>query len=371
MFRVIRHIIQKEFIQTFRDKRMLIPIFVAPVIQLILFGYAATTDINHISFGVLDFDRTKESRALISAFSSSDTFSLHSSVDSYDEIERLVQEGNILAAVVIPERFGRGIKKNTGSPLQIILDGTDANSATIIMSYISQLIARHSQHILAERWEMGSAGIVRIQPRVWFNPELKSSLYMVPGVICLILLLTTLALTSMAITKEREVGTLEQLIVSPIKPRELIIGKTVPFVLIGLCEIVLVLSAGKVIFGLPVRGTLLFLFGVSLIFIFTTLGLGLFISTVSRTQQQAMMTSFFILMPAMLLSGIFSPIESMPRIIQHITLLNPLRYFSKAVRGILLKGNGLAELGTDVTALLIFGSVTLLLSSLRFRKHLE
>jgi ABC-2 type transport system permease protein len=371
MFSVIRHIIKKEFIQTFRDRRMLIPLFVAPVLQLILFGYAATTDIRQISVGVLDYDRSRESRSIISAFSTTETFALRSLPDSYSDIERLIQGSKIQAAVVIPEKFGKNIRKSTGSSLQVILDGTDANSATIIMSTISQLLAEHTENIIAEWWGTRPAGMIRSQPRIWFNPELKSSLYMVPGVICLILLLTTLLLTSMAITKEREMGTLEQLIVSPIKSHELIIGKTAPFILIGFCEIGLILTAGKLIFGLPVRGSILFLFVMSLIFILTTLGLGLFISTVSRTQQQAMMTALFIIMPAMLLSGIFSPIESMPRIIQFITLLNPLRYFSKAVRGILLKGNGFADLKAEAVALLVFGLAAIVLSALRFRKHLE
>lgn len=194
---------------------------------------------------------------------------------------------------------------------------------------------------------------------------------MVPGVICLILLITTLLLTSMAVTKEREMGTLEQLIVSPIKPWELILGKTIPFVFIGFCDVVLIISAGKLIFDVPIRGNLLFLFGVALLFVLTTLSLGLFISTISRTQQQAMMTAFFFAMPAMLLSGIFSPIENMPRIIQQITLLNPLRYFSTAVRGILLKGNDISILWPQVLALFIFGITASVFSSLRFKKYLE
>jgi len=350
---------------------MLFPIFVAPVIQLILFGYAVTTDIKHISLAILDYDRTHESRRLISSFSQSESFNLDFHLNSYEEIDGLLQKGKIQAAVVIPRKFERNLKKGAQTSLQVISDGTDANSATIIMSYISQLIAKHSENILTETRRKRTVGIVISQPRVWYNPNLKSSVYMIPGVICLILLITTLLLTSMAITKEREMGTLEQLIVSPIKPWELIIGKTIPFVLIGLFDVVLIISAGKLIFDVPVRGSLLFLFGVALLFILTTLSLGLFISTISRTQQQAMITAFFFIMPAMLLSGIFSPIENMPRIIQHITLLNPLRYFSSAVRGILLKGNDISILWPQVLALFIFGIAASVFSSLRFRKYLE
>jgi ABC-2 type transport system permease protein len=371
MFRVVRYIIRKEFIQTFRDRRMLFPIFVAPVIQLILFGYAVTTDIKNVSLAVLDYDRTHESRNLVSSFSQAESFNLDYYLKSPQEIDRLLEKDKIKAAVVIPPKFERNLKKGAQASLQVILDGTDANSATIIMSYISQLVAKYSKNILTPIRNPSGGGVVISQPRVWYNPNLKSSVYMVPGVICLILLITTLLLTSMALTKEREMGTLEQLIVSPIKPWELIIGKTIPFVLIGFCDVIIIISAGKLIFDVPIRGSLLFLFGVALLFVLTTLSLGLFISTISRTQQQAMMTAFFFILPAILLSGIFSPIENMPQIVQYITLLNPLRYFSTAVRGILLKGNDISILWPQVLALFIFGLAASVFSSLRFKKHLE
>jgi len=367
----ILHIIRKEFIQTFRDKRMLAPIFIAPLLQLLLFGFAVTTDIKNISLAVLNFDRTPESRSLTSSFGQSDYFKLDYQLNSYDEIENLIQKGKIQVAVVIPEEFENDLKNMKKTSLQVIVDGTDANTATIIMGYISKLSGEYSEQIFAEPIQRQSLGIPVLQPRVWYNPDLKSSVYMVPGVICLILLLTTLILTSMAITKEREMGTLEQLIVSPIKPWELILGKTIPFIIVGLFEVVLIIIAGKLIFSLPIRGSLLFLFGVCFIFILTTLSLGLFISTISRTQQQAMMTAIFFMMPAMLLSGIFSPIENMPKIIQYITILNPLKYFARAVRGILLKGNDFLILWPQVLALAIFGISAIILSSLRFKKHLE
>ena len=369
MLDAIAHIVRKEFLQTFRDKRMFMPIFAAPVIQLILFGYAVTTDIKHIALAVLDYARTEETRLLISSFSQSEYFDLKAQLMRSSEIDDLLERGKIKAALIIPEKFGRNIKRGKTS-LQVILDGTDANSATVIQTYISLVIGKYSENVFLEIAAKNVGGRVIPQPRVWYNPELKSSVYMVPGVICLILLITTLVLTSMAITKERELGTLEQLIVSPIKPWELIIGKTIPFILIGLGDVVLVLSVGKIFFKVPIRG-IPFLFGVTFLFILTTLSFGLFISTISRTQQQAMMTAFFFIMPAMLLSGIFSPIENMPPFIQYITLLNPLRHFGKAVRGILLKGNGLSILWPQVLGLFAFGIVALILSSLRFKKHLE
>jgi len=366
----IFHIVRKEFIQTFRDKRMLVPIFIAPIVQLILFGYAVTTDVKNISIGILDFDQTQQSRELITKFSITEYFNLSYQVFSYKEVEHLLQKGEVEAFIIIPPEFGKNIKKMKKTSLQVIIDATDANSANIIMSYISKLVGEYSKKILINGENMEFGNII-FAPRIWYNPELKSAVYMVPGVICLILLITTIILTSLAITKEKEAGTIEQLIVSPIKTWELILGKTIPFVVIGFCDIILIVLAGKLVFNVPVRGSLLFLFGASFIFILTTLSIGLFISTVSRTQQQAMMTAFFFIVPAMLLSGIFSPIENMPRIIQYITYLNPLRYFVKLVRGILLKGNNLSILWPEVLVLLIFGIVNITLSSLRFKKHIE
>ncbi len=371
MLTVVRHIIRKEFIQTFRDKRMILPLFVAPVLQLILFGFAATTDVKNISMGVLDYDKSRESRALVGNFLHTEAFRLDHSIGSIEEIDDLIQRGDIKVAVVIPSNFEKNLQTGRNTSIQIILDGSDANSATIVLSYIARLLNNHSEKIMTEVLGRSVSGLIKSHERIWYNPDLKSSIYMVPGVICLILLLTTLLLTAMAITKEREMGTLETLVVSPIKPWELIIGKTAPFVLIGLVDIVLILLAGKIIFRLPIRGSILFLLGVSLLFIVTTLSLGLFVSTISRTQGQAMTSVLFFLMPAMLLSGIFTPLESMPRVIQHLTLLNPLRYYGRAVRGILLKGNGPEVLWPEILALFLFGLVTLGVSSLRFRKHLE
>lgn len=371
MFTTIIHIVRKEFIQTFRDKRMLMPIFLAPVIQLILFGYAVTTDIKHIQMAVKDYDRTHESRNLIALFSQSDYFKVNFYVDSPQDIDNLFQKGRVKVAIVVPEKFENNLKKMKKTSLQVIVDGTDSNSATLILSYVQKVMGEYLEKTLVEVRKKFPLGMITPQPRIWYNPALKSSFFMVPGVICLILLMTTLILTSLAITKEREMGTLEQLIVSPIKPMELIIGKTIPFIIIGFCDVVLILLAGKVVFNLPIKGNISFLLGVSFIFILTTLSLGTFISTISRTQQQAMMTSFFFIMPAMLLSGIFSPIESMPKFIQYITYLNPLRYYSQAVRGILLKGNGFSNLWPQVLALFIFGIAASIFSSIRFKKHLE
>ena len=371
MLQTIIHIVKKEFIQTLRDKRMLVPLSIVPVLQLILFGYAVTTDIKNIHLVVLDLDRTHESRSLISLLKSSEYFSVDYNLTASGEIDRLVKTGRVKAAVVVPANFARDMKNMKQTSVQVILDGTDANTATIIQSYIRKLMAEYLMDIRAKVRRIFPLGTITPQPRVWYNPALKSSYFMVPGVICLILLMSTLILTSMAITKEREMGTLEQLIVSPIKPMELIIGKTVPFIIIGFIDVILILIAGKLIFNLPIKGSIAFLLFVSFIFILTTLSTGTYISTISRTQQQAMMTTFFFNMPAMLLSGIFSPIESMPRIIQYLTYLNPLRYYVQAVRGILLKGNGFSQLWPEILVLFVFGVFASIFSSLRFKKYLE
>lgn len=371
MFGAIRHIIRKEFIQVFRDKRMIAPLFLAPVIQLILFGYAATTDVKNVTLAAVDNDRSQESRAFLTTFTRSGHFELTAALDSASEVDGVIQSGAVQAGLVIPEGFAKKLQAGTTSPVQAIIDGTDANSATIIMNYIDLIAARFTESLIARALSGRTTGIPRFEPQIWFNPELKSSVWMVPGVICMILLITTLLLTSMAITREREMGTLEQLIVSPIKPRELIIGKTVPFALIGFFDILLILTAGKIVFDVPIRGSIPFLLGSSFLFILTTLGAGLFISTVSRTQGQAMMTAMFFVMPAMLLAGIFSPIESMPKAIQYVTYVNPLRHFGKIVREILLKGNGPAVLWPELLLLLVIGLTTFVLSSLRFRKRLE
>ena len=371
MLSVIRTIIRKEFIQLFRDKRMIIPLFVAPVIQLILFGYAATVDIKNITLAVVDNDRTEDSRAYIASFVRSGYFEIKAEPGSSAALDELLDAGTVQAAIVIPPRFGERIAARTASDVQVLLDGTDSNTATIIQNYVDLVSARFSESLIVRLLGRRPGGFPTVEPRIWYNPELKTALWMVPGVICLILLVSTLVLSSMAITREREMGTLEQLIVSPIRSFELILGKTLPFAVVGFCDVLLVTAFGRIIFNVPIRGSIPFLLAMSLAFILTTLGIGLFISTISRTQSQAMMSAIFFVMPAMLLSGIFTPIDNMPVVVQYLTYLNPLRYFGKIVREILLKGNGPSVLWPDMVYLLVFGGATFVLASRRFHKRLE
>jgi ABC-2 type transport system permease protein len=381
MFTRIKEIIIKEFIQISRDKRMLMLVFAAPIIQLILFGYAITTDIKNISTAVWDLDKTYQSRDFISDFENSGNFNLNYYVNSEDEIIQLLDSGDAQVTVKINPGFGKDIENGNEARVQVIIDGSDSNSAVIILNYINQISAEYSKSILIERidrMELLSGNSINRnidffsnEIRIWYNPALKSRLSNVPAVVAFILLLTTIMLTSMSIVKEKEAGTIEQLIVTPITPIELVIGKTLPFAIIGFTDVLLVIAVSYSWFKIPLEGNPFILFFGMILYLFTTLGVGLFISTISKTQQQAMMTTFFFMMPAILLSGFMFPIENMPRIIQYITYLNPLRYFLTIINGIFLKGNGLDILWPQMLALGIIGIIILMISIFRFRKRLE
>lgn len=374
--RTIFHIIVKEFLQLRRDRRMLILSFMAPVLQLILLGYAATTDIKSIPIVVCDQDKSSTSRELISEFTNSGYFLVEYEVHSPNEVDHYIENGHTWMALVIPTKFANDLLGRRTPTVQLLVDGSDANSANISLGYASQIINMYSRSIVAEIMKRTPQVLkpARVLPeiRVWYNPDLKSRNFMVPGVVALVLMIITMTLTSLAIVKEKEIGTLEQLLVTPIKPYQLILGKLLPFVIIGALDVTLVLTVARHWFEVPMRGSVPLLYGLSALLVLTTLGLGLFVSTISKTQQQAMMTAqFFIFMPFIFLSGFTFPIENMPTIIQYFTYLIPLRYFIVIIRGIFLKGVGIAELWPQALALLIFGVVILTLSVLRFRKRLE
>jgi ABC-2 type transport system permease protein len=371
----IARIIRKEFIQLGRDPRLLRLVLLAPVFQLFIFGYSVTTDVTHINTALLDEDRTSASRALAERFLRSRYFDFDHRLSRPDEIDRLLDAGKAQMVLRIPRGYAADLARGRTAEVQIILDGSDSMTASIISGYVNGVLREHSARIAAQRLARLRArlpGLPSLDPRlrVWYNPELKSVYFMVPAIMCTILLVVTTLLTSLAIVKEREIGTLEQLIVTPIRPPELMIGKTVPFVIIGFLDMTLVLLAAVLWFRVPVAGSVPLLFLLSAAFLLTTLGIGLFISTISRTQQQAMMTTFFFLLPSFLLSGFMFPIENMPRAIQLITYAIPLRYFLVIVRGIFLKGNGLALLWPQVLILTAFGLVIFSLAASRFRKRL-
>ena len=372
---VIIEIVKKEFYQVRQDKRMMGVSIVAPILQVLLLGYAATTDIKYSNLVVCDMDRTAESRELIRNFTNSQYFVLKYTVDVPDDIDSYIDDAKASVALVIPSGFSDKILGRKTAPLQMIFDGADANTANILLGYATQIVGSYSQSTVintASVLQGVRIGRILPEPRIWFNPDLKSQNFMVPGVVALVLMIITMTLTSLGIVKEKEVGTLEQLLVTPIKPYQLIMGKLIPFVIIGAFDMTIVLTIARFWFEVPMLGSLPLLFGLSGLFILTTLGLGLFISTISKSQQQAMLIAqFFFFMPFIYLSGFSFPIGNMPVVIQWITYLIPLRYFLDIVRGVFLKGTSLHELWPQALALFIFGVSILTLSVLRFRKRLE
>lgn len=366
-------LLKKEFGQLFKDKKLLPIVFVAPVVQLTLLGFAASLDVKNISMVLCDLDKTHESREFVERFTNSGYFTIDYSTEDYSTLQQYLDNHKTTMALVIPRKFGDKVIRRESAKVQVILDGSEGNAAAITMGYVNQIIGKYSTEILAELIAgSGSVGGVNAQVRTWFNPSLKSRNYMVPGVLVLILLVTTMNLTSMAIVKEKEIGTLEQIMVTPITPSELILGKLIPFTIIGVvnvCVVLLVMSFG---FGIPIKGSVPLLFGLTGLFLLTTLGLGLFVSTISRTQQQAMMTSMFlVLMPMMYISGFAFPIENMPPLLQYFSLGIPMRYYLKIVRSIILKGVGIQNLWFEAVMLFIMGMTILAASVLRFKKKLD
>ncbi len=375
MFERIYHMLVKEFIQIFRDPRMRGVIFVMPIIQTLVFGYAVTTDVRNVRTAVYDLDHSVASRELTSRFVRSGYFDLVADVSRPADVGTLMDRGKVRAVLQINRGFGSDLAAGRTASVQVIVDGTDSNTAAVVLDYAARIAQAYSKDILATRvaalpGRMDQPGGVVLESRAWFNDNLESRNFYVPGVIAIIVLLVTLMLTSMAVVREKEIGTMEQIIVTPITPVEFILGKTVPFALIGLADVLLITIIGVGWFDVPIRGSLLVLFGGTLLYLLTTLGIGLLISTVSQTQQQAMMSSFFFYFPAVLLSGFMFPIANMPDVVQWLTYLNPLRYFLVIVRGVFLKGVGPDILWPQMASLAVMGVMTLGLASRRFRKTL-
>ena len=375
MFERIKHMLIKEFIQVFRDPKMKGIIFLMPIIQVLVFGYAVTTDVKHVRTAAYDLDDSVASRELVARFVKSGYFDVSEYVPDERRARDLMDRGQISAILRINPGFHEDLRAGRTAPLQIIVDGTDSNTAGIVLDYSAKIVGRFSEKVLLTRFTRlkvpaQEPGRVEMQTRAWFNENLESRNFYVPGVIAIIVMLITLMLTSMAIVREKEIGTMEQIMVTPIRPIEFILGKSVPFALIGFADVLLITLIGVFWFEVPIRGSLPLLFVATTLYIMTTLGIGLFISTVSQTQQQAMMSTFFFYFPAVLLSGFMFPIANMPEVVQWLTYLNPLRYFLVIVRGIFLKGVGPAILWPQMVALLVMGLATLWLASRRFQKTL-
>jgi drug efflux transport system permease protein len=370
MIERILQIMIKEFLQTLRDPRMRFVLIAVPVLQSIVFGYAVTTDVKLIAMAVMDRDNTPESRKLISDFASSHYFRIVKNIFMEDETRDLMDHGTVKAVLQINTGFGGTIRSGKTASAQMIVDGTDSNTAGIVLNYSGGVVNKYNMEY-AGRDARAPSGIVDLRTRAWFNENLESRNFYVPGVIALLLSLVTLLLSSMAIVREKEIGTIEQIIVTPITKAEFILGKTVPFALIGFFDVFIITGICVFWFKVPIRGSMLLLLVCTALFIMSTIGIGLLLSTVSSTQQQAMMGNFFFFFPAVLLSGFLFPIANMPQLIQWLTYLNPLRYMLVIIRGIFLKGIGVEILWPQMAGLAALGTVLLLLATRQFKKTMS
>lgn len=385
MWERIRWMVWKELRQVLREPRLRAMLFMPPMIQLLVFGFAVNLDVENARIGWMDLDRTPQSRELLAAFEGSRRFTVVATPASDREFQDLLDRAEADAVIRVLPGFGADLRRGRETSVQVLVDGSNSNTASIVANYAGQAIGRFSgewlgrqQRIRLTAQTLAAGGPINPapprlvdQPRVWYNAALRSRNYYIPGVVVNIVTLITLSLTAMAIVREKEIGTMEQLMVTPLRPVELILGKTLPFAAIGFFDTALVVTAALAIFSVPFRGNILVLFFATSLFLLSTLGAGLFISTVARTQQQAMMSTFLFFMPFFLLSGFTFPVRNMPAVIQYLTLLNPVRYFVDIVRGVFLRGAGLEVLWPQLLGLGIFGTAVLTLSVLRFHKKLD
>jgi ABC-2 type transport system permease protein len=368
----IRELVRKEFIQLFRDKKIRPILVIMPVLQLLIFGYVVTTDVRDVRVGFLDQAHTRESRMLFDGFNANTTFKIKKIALTQQDLEQLLIRGEIDLAVKVPPDFSQKIRSGQTAALQIIADGSLSNMAAVRISYAVQIIERLNTELLMEmRPEKLDYGKIDGRIRTWFNPNLDSKNFYVPGIVAFMIMLISLLFTSMAIIKERESGTMEQLIVTPMKPADLILGKTIPYTIISMVQMAAITIFAIYWFDVPLHGSILLLTLASCLFLLSTMGIGLFISTISHTQQQAMMTTFFFALPFFMFSGFVFPIINMPLLIQWITYLNPLMYFLIIIRGIFLKGVGLNVLWPQYLLLTIMGIVVFAGAVKRFHKRLD
>ena len=376
MYERLRAMLIKEFIQVLRDPRMRFVVFVIPAVQTIIFGYAVNTDVRQVATAIYDLDNSSYSREFADRFIRSGYFELQERVTQEKRAQELIDRGEVKAVLRMNHGFGAQLAAGRGAAAQLILDGTDSNTAGIVLNYAAKIAATYSAQLQQEAASRAAGRPllfrgVELSSRAWYNENLESRNFYVPAVITNIVFIITMLLSSMAVVREKEIGTIEQVIVTPIGKGEFILGKTIPFVLIGFIDVALVSLVAVFWFEVPLRGSILLLFGSTALFLMSSLGIGLLISTISRTQQQAMMTAFFVIFPAMLLSGFAFPIESMPQAVQWFTYLNPMRYFLVIIRSIFQKGVGVEILWPQLLGLLILGGTILSCAVLRFKKTLS
>ena len=368
-------IIRKEFIQIFRDKRTLVLILVIPIVQLFLLGYAATNDVRNVPMAVFDQSRGPEARVLLDAYRAADYFKIAYSVGSESELQALIDRGEARAGLIIPPDYAERLKQGTAQ-VAFVLDGSDPTVASTALSAAQLIGQNHATRILAEKISRSGQNFkvqppVEVRTTVWYNPDLVSAYFMIPGVIGMILFAITAILTATAVVRERERGTIEQLIVTPIRSWELVLGKILPYTLLALFDTLEVLLVGHWRFGVPIRGSLLLIVLVSALFLLSGLGIGLFASTIANTQQEAMLSVWMTLLPSIFLSGFFFPLDAMPALLQIVSYAMPLRYYLSIIRVLLLKGVGIEMITNDVIALALFGVLIMGAAALRFRKRLD
>jgi ABC-2 type transport system permease protein len=372
MFERLKAMLIKEFIQTFRDPRMRVVLFIVPAIQTIIFGYAVNMDVRNIPTAVIDRDNSPQSRDLLAVLSSSGHFRLEQRMTDERAADRLLEQGDIRLVLIINHGLAERLGQGQTATVQALLDGSNSNTAGVILGYLSRFTEARNIKLLTEQAARRGGGplpgAVRLETRAWFNPDLASPPFYVPAVIANILFIITMLLSAMAIVREKEIGTIEQVLVTPIRKHEFILGKTLPFVLIGYANVFLISLVGWLVFQVPVRGSICLLILATGLFLMSSLGTGLFISTISQTQQQATMSAFFVIFLSMLLSGFAFPVDNMPLAVQWLTLINPVRWFMEIIRGLYLKGVGVAILWPQLLALLLIGMVVLGVAVARFRK---
>ena len=367
----IRPVVRKEFRQISRDKRSLGVILFIPLFLLVMFGYAISLDVRNIPMGVMDLENSKESRDFLRAFENSEYFDVRVYVQSNSQIDELLKGGEIRVALVIPRGFTRKLWRDKTCEVQMLLDGSNPTEASTVLGYLEVISRSYTAQINANLKLAGGGpkGSLDFRPRVWYNPELRSSVFLVPGLITLILVISAVVSTALSIVREKETGTMEQILVSPLRPLELVVGKTIPYIFISLISAIGVLGVSYLLFGVTVRGSYLLLLLVMLLFLLSCLGLGILISTISATQQVAFTLAVLItILPSFLLSGFVFPIRNMPWIIRAITYLVPARYVLEALRGIIIKGSGLLSFWPAVLGLVVFSAATLALSTFRLRR---
>jgi len=367
-------VFRKELRQTVRDRRVMFLLIVAPLLQTVIFGFAIDFQVDRVPTVVADLDRSEASREHLRRVLADGTLRRAGQADSAAEADRALEQNRAAAAVVVPPRFGEDLAGGRTGRVQVLVDGTDPNQATVAAGAVARYFGEVGQALARERAAargLTLPGAVEVTPRIAYNPSLRSAPFMVPGVLVMVLLIITTIVTAMGLSREREMGTLEQVMVTPIRPLVLLLGKLLPFAAIGLFDVLLVLTAGSWIFDLPFRGPLLLLAVATLLYLLVTLSLGLLISTASRTQQQSFLLGFLVLQPALLLSGVATPIRSMPPWLQAVTMVNPVRWYIEVVRANLLKGAGFADLWPRLLILLVLGLTVLAAATMRFRKRLQ